>query len=426
VILIYKKASAWYVACYEAHDVNKHLRILSFPWIVEDVIQLFPNIKSTPDTFATSIIEQYLSLNNREKVFETYTEVVKLKENVSKRTSLRLTLVDMVGLFLFDFSANEFHFQADNNNNDTIHDREMMSAFVKDLLEHEFDLVSIEENNNNDTDIIKCQLNEGFSLRISLSSSSPLSYSKQRFLFLRQVIFENDFMLPLFGTILHFVRQDVKFIDATTFDREWYLEFFASYCIQNGFIREPSQSATYDFGGGDDDGLNDLCHIYDTLSYIALGKEPGLTGRILLEFYREYAFKLENDLRQIRREHFLNVFNLISNVTEIGHVWDTVIGDHRDEAILYNDDDELLNTSINTSRHSLNYIEKSCRSPCLYAKDAFVLLFANSNSKSTLFADANMIQFELYAGKKFFKHTKKECYVPKLVVNDDCGFLKQR
>ena len=423
MISIYKKASAWYIACYEAHDANKHLRILSFPWIVEDVIQRFPNIKSTPDTFATSIIEQYLSLNNREKAFETYTEVVKLKENVSKRTSLRLTLVDMVGLFLFDFSANEFHFQADNN--DTIHDREKMLEFVKDLLEHEFDLVSIEENNNNDTDIIKCQLDQGFSLRISLpsSSSSPRSYSKQRFLFLRQVILENDFMLPLFGTILHFVRQDVKFIDITTFDREWYLEFFAMYCIQNEFIREPSQSATYDFFDDDDNGLNELCHIYDSLSY----KEPGLTGRILLEFYREYAFKLENDLRQIRREHFLNVFNLISNVTEIGHVWDTVIGDHRDEAILYNDDDELLNTSNNTSRHSLNYIEKSCRSPCLYAKDAYVLLFANSNAYTTPFADPNMIQFGLYAGKKFFKHIKKECYVPKLVVNDDdCGFLKQK
>ncbi len=106
----------------------------------------------------------------------------------------------MVGLFLFDFSENEFHFRADNND---IHDREM-PAIVKDLLEHEFDSVSIENNTD-----IKCQLDEGFSLRISLSS---LSNSKQRFLFLRQVIFENDFMLPLFYTILHFVRQDVKFV----------------------------------------------------------------------------------------------------------------------------------------------------------------------------------------------------------------------
>ena len=322
----------------------------------------------------------------------------------------------MVGLFLFDFSENEFHFRADNND---IHDREM-PAIVKDLLEHEFDSVSIE----NKTDI-KCQLDEGVSLRISLLS---LSNSKQRFLFLRQVIFENDFMLPLFYTILHFVRQDVKFIDATTFDREWYLEYFASYCIRNEFIKEPSgQSANYYFNDDDnDDGLNDLCHIYDSLSAYAL-KEPGLTGRILLEFYREHSFKLENDLAQIRREHFFNVFNLISNVTEIGHVWDTVIGDHRDETVLHNDNDDLLNAYNNTSRHSLNYIEKSCRSPCLYAKDAYVLLFANSNAYTTPFADPNMIQFGLYAGKKFFKHIKKECYVPKLVVNDDdCGFLKQR
>ena len=152
----------------------------------------------------------------------------------------------MVGLFLFDFSANEFHFKADNN--DT-HDREM-PAIVKDLLENEFGSVLIE----NQTDI-KCQLDEGFSLKISLSSS----HSKQRFLFLRKVIFENDFMLPLFYTILHFVRQDVKFIDVT-FDPEWYLEFFVNFCIQNEFIKEPDMTTNYfynddhDFG---DDSLND-------------------------------------------------------------------------------------------------------------------------------------------------------------------------
>jgi hypothetical protein len=387
------------------------LRILSFPWIVEDVIQRFPNIKSTPDTFATSIIEHFLNLNNKKKVFTTYTEIVKLKENVSKRTSLRLTLVDMVGLFLFDFSANEFHFKANNND---IHDREM-PAIIKDLLENEFDLVSIE---NNKTDI-KCQLDEGCSLKISLSSS----YSKQRFLFLRQVIFENDFMLPLLYTILHFIRQDVKFIDVT-FDREWYLEFFVNYCIQNEFIKEPSQASNYDdHDFSDDDSLNDWCYIYDSLFHAL--KEPGLTGRILLEFYRENSFKLENDLTQIRREHFFNVFNLISNVTEIGHVWDTIIGDHRDETILQNDNDDLLNSNNNTSRHSLNYIEKSCRSPCLYAKDAFILLFANNSNSTPYAAESNMIHFDLYAGKKFVKHIKKECYVPKL-ANDECGFLKQR
>jgi hypothetical protein len=377
---------------------------------VEDVVQRFPNIKSTPDTFATSIIEQYLNLNNKKQVFTTYTEVVKLKENVSKRTSLHLTLVGMVGLFLFDFSANELHFKADNND---IHAGEMPAIMIQDLLEHEFDLVSIE---NNETDI-KCQLDEGCSLKISLSSSC----SKQRFLFLRQVIFENDYMLPLFFTILHFVRQDVKFIDVT-FDCEWYLELFANYCIQNEFIREPSLATNYFYNHNDhhdfgDDSLNDWCNIYDSLLYTL--KEPGLTGRILLEFYREFSFKQENDLTQIRREHFFNVFNLISNVTEIGHVWDTVIGDHRDETILHNDNDDLLNNNNTSSRHSLNYIEKSCKSPCLYAKDAFILLFANAN------AEATMIKFDLYAGKKFVKHIRKECYVPKL-ANDDCGFLKQR
>ena len=89
-----------------------------------------------------------------------------------------------------------------------------------------------------------------------------------------------------------------------------------------------------------------------------------------------------------------------------------------------NDNDDLLNANNNTSRYSLNYIEKSCRSPCLYAKDAFILLFTNNSNSTPYATEANMILFDLYAGKKFVKHIKKECYVPKL-VNDECAFLKK-
>jgi hypothetical protein len=111
--------------------------------------------------------------------------------------------------------------------------------------------------------------------------------------------------------------------------------------------------------------------------------------------------------------------------TDFGaRMFKTIIGDHRDETILQNDNDDLLNANNNTSRHSFNYIEKSCRSPCLYAKDAFILLFTNNSNSTPYATEANMILLDLYVGKKFAKHIKKECYVP-ILVNDECGFLKK-
>ena len=51
------KASAWYVACYSSAE-NKRFKILSFPWIIEDVLQSFSNIENY-DLFSKSIIETF-------------------------------------------------------------------------------------------------------------------------------------------------------------------------------------------------------------------------------------------------------------------------------------------------------------------------------------------------------------------------------
>ena len=59
-------------------------------------------------------------------------------------------------------------------------------------------------------------------------------------------------MLPLFHTILHFVRQDVKFVDKADFNAEWYLHYFVAFCIRTGFIQEPWISC-YDVENDDDD-----------------------------------------------------------------------------------------------------------------------------------------------------------------------------
>ncbi len=70
-------------------------------------------------------------------------------------------------------------------------------------------------------------------------------------------------MLPLFYTILHFFRQDVKFVDKADFDAEWYLRYFVAFCIRTGFIQEPWISG-YDVEN-DEDGLNEWFNIFDAL-----------------------------------------------------------------------------------------------------------------------------------------------------------------
>ena len=290
----------------------------------------------------------------------------------------------MCGLFLFE-SVNDFHFIAiDQCDNNVIQIREALIA--------EFEKISVENENE-----LKCQLNEGHSFTISFSDECL-----RRFLYLRQVLLENYFMLPLFYTIIHFVRQDDKLLAEEEFEHDLYLKYFVKYCIKNKFIREPSASSLLDGLNVEPNKFSTWCQVYDSLTNV----HTELTGRILLNFYRDNAFKLDDEETNayfapnsidLLRTHFYNVFNLISNSIDIASIWDWVIA---------------VEVELKPCRHSLNYIERCCRSPCLYAKDAFLLLF--TNLKSML----DLIKFDLYAGSKFIKHYKKECYVPKLACDN--------
>jgi len=346
-------------------------------------------------------------LNNKQKLFATYTELVKLKDSVSRLVSLRLTLCHLGGLFLFDFAESEFHFKAAAMDKSRYENEAAMFFVVREVLESEFERGGVSYEN----DEITCRLgDEGIAFKISFYASSQ---ARERFVRLRQVIFENEFMLPLFHTILHFVRQDVKFVDKADFNAEWYLHYFVAFCIRTGFIQEPWMTG-YDVEN--DDGLNEWFNIFDAL--LRALKEPvSVAGRILLQFYRENAFQTEQELAQVRREHFFNVFTMISNATEIGAVWDVVIGgddnDDEDDEKQMTEYDEESKRGSKSGRPSLNFIEKSCRSPCLYAKDAYLMLVADSTP-----FEANFVKFDLFTGKKFVKHSKKECYVPRPVRNN--------
>jgi len=348
-------------------------------------MQRFPNIKNN-DSFSSSIIQQYLNSNGKKKTFTTFTEIIKLKEKVSQLVSHNLIIGGTVGLFVFE-EGSDFHFILDKNihGNQDVYLTEMALA-----LENEFKNISVDYENKE----VKCQLDEGYSFKISLQPG----YLSQ-FIFLRQVVFENNLMLPLYYSILHFAKQDSKFI-LTNFKFELLLEYFVEYCIQKKYIREPAKALADDLNA-EPDKLNIWYKVYDSLNYAL--KEPELTGQILINFYRDNAFKSEEIVLESKfnladnsndsfKAHFFSVFNLISKAIDIASIWDF---------------SEIV-VELNPNRHSLNYIEICCKSPCLYAKDAFLLLFIYLNSMN------DSIKFNLYSGNKFIKHAKKECYLPKL------------
>ena len=370
-----------------------------------------------------------MNLNGKKKTFTTFTEIIKLKEKVSQLISQKLIIAGTVGLFIFE-ESNDFHFIA----NEIKDKKKEFYAMAHNALANEFTTVSTDYENNE----IKCQLDEGYSFKISFSSECLLQFN-----YLRQVVFDNSFMLPLYHSILHFINHDSKFIVAN-FKLEFFLEYFVEYCIQNKYIQEPAK-ASIEYSDTEPDKLSIWYSVYDSLNYAL--KEPGSTGQILLNFYRDNGFKSEEivlkskfnsikyssssfktnlfsvsnlifksvsnsifksqeidiepilDLKmqsmELFQAHFFTVFNFISKAIDISSVWDFV-----ETAV-----------ELNPSRYSLNYIEICCKSPCLYAKDAFLLLFTNINSMH------DSVKFELYSGKKFIKHAKKGCYLPKL-VND--------
>lgn len=391
----YQKASAWYVASYSS---NHKLKILSFPWIIEDVIQKFPNIQNY-DMFSFSIIQNYLNLTEKKPSFAWFIEIIKLKEEVSKQIGHELVIADLFGLFIFE-NIKDFQFLIINQN-----DSADLSS-IKTKLEQNFGKVSFSSEE------MKCHLDteSTFSIRLSNSSLS-------RFLYLRQIIFKNNILLPIFYSIVHFARLDPVFI-TLNISIDLFLEFCINYFVQNQFIDDISTDINFD-DGNKPDQLYNWHELYDSLMVTNEQiKITGQTSQMLLNFYRDNAFteneylfrskfepfttRLSSDLNESLKKHLFKIFSNLSKVNNIATVW------------------IIVDTEIepNKRKHAIQHIERCCKSPCLYDTDAFLLLFTNLNSQ------LDSINFRLYSGIKLLKHSNKECYSPILVNTNRNSAIK--
>lgn len=328
--IAYQQASAWYVACYSDNKINNKIRILSFPWIIEDVFQKFPNIYQF-DHFSNSILNNYLEFNERKNVF---IEIIKLKEKVSEIIKEKLIIAGLFGLFISE-NLNDFHFYIVSEkpiNN--------ISSILANL-EHEFENVTSEINDGVPKMPIKCQLDNPE----SFFTISFIKNDIERFLYLRQIMFENDILLPLFYSILHFAR-----IDSLDIKFETYLEFFVTYCIKKKFIKKIQNIIK-----SESDEIDEWFRIYESLQFMPEKKfkMPSTIGQIILNFYRDYAFDSNStifDNEEIVsntqfKNHCFKVFNSLSNSMNISSIWDSI---------------ELIEEKI-PKKHSANFIDKQCK-----------------------------------------------------------------
>ena len=132
-----KMASAWYYAC-NTSKLNKKMRILSFPWILEDILiqNKFENI----DFFNRSLLIKYTETQNDYQCVSRYIEKVQLCREISEIIGHKVILTVSFGLFLFEDNIDaklivyEPNYESIGLN--------LINAQMKDIFEDNFDNVS--------------------------------------------------------------------------------------------------------------------------------------------------------------------------------------------------------------------------------------------------------------------------------------------
>jgi len=407
----HKKASAWYYACYSYYDNNnKKLKILSFPWIIEDVLQKFPSFKNY-DLFSQSIIENYCKNRDDNQSISFYLENMNDRKNLSQITGKNLIITGSFGLFLFE------------NNFNTDLQLLICSNEISDLkkikqsMSNHFDYVSIDSN------VITCQIYDDISATIFKCNTTIL-----RFLYLRKHIFHNPFLLPVLYTIVHFARSANIFLFLNKVKLDLFLEFCIQFLIDQKYIETKIDytHAIQEFNELNtikDDAMFDLYYdwlvIHDHLDEYSTNKVlDNVSGQILMKFYSDLAFKKEiivfksifdeNKIElclksdQLLKTHFYAVFNLITKTNDISQVWN-----------------ELNATSEPSFKKKTNMIKKKGKSQNIFAENASLLLFSNFKS------DQDLIEFKMYTEKRRSLHLNKQCFSSNLINNSNKFFTKE-
>ena len=304
----YTKASAWYAACYSSVYNKKH-KIISFPWIVEDILQSFRNIQNS-DSFSKSIVENYCKLSLSNQALSVYLENIQIKKEISQIIGHDLMIVGSHGLFLFeDTSRIDLHL--------VISEHQVNSfASIQTSLCECFYNVLVDKN------VIKFEMDDVTSITIFCSDQTIA-----RFVYLREHILKNPVMLPLFYAVLHFARLEnvFLFLNSEKIKLDLFLEFLLAFCVDNHYVQEETVEQSHQLG----DMYFDWLRFHDDLSDSLIGqnglKLDNKSSEIILKFYNEFAFssdrivfktkfepnaiELSQKCDELLKRHFFNVFN---------------------------------------------------------------------------------------------------------------------
>jgi hypothetical protein len=217
-----QKASAWYFVSYTS-ELNRKLKILSFPWMLEDVfITSAANTGLTKsfqirnyDIFAESLLKKFITDSQNLQFMSRFIEKLELKDSLSELSGQNLMLTGAYGLFLFENRITDFQLSF-LNSNASIADLKRVRVRLQNERFRNLNLVN---------DVLICKHDEDVAFSLSVDSAAAI----QRFLFIREVLIRNAYLMPVVYAIVHMARQDDLFTVLNT--DKIKLDAFLIFCL---------------------------------------------------------------------------------------------------------------------------------------------------------------------------------------------------
>jgi hypothetical protein len=184
--LAIKKASAWYVACYK-NKKNSFLKILSFPWIVEDILNGI-QIKNY-DFFSKSIVENYLLCRDNFQSMSRFIQKIELTNELSRQIGEKIFLIGSFGLFIFE-KLNSIQLYIFKPTKTVSKINESLKKFYAN--------VSMTNEGN-----IICYQDDEHDFTLNTCNTSF-----RRFIYSKKIIHKHPLLLPFLFSILHFASSN--------------------------------------------------------------------------------------------------------------------------------------------------------------------------------------------------------------------------
>lgn len=266
-----RKASAWYVACYSS-ELNNRIKIISFPWIVEDVMNSFDI--TNYDVFSKTLLEKFVVTSDDFQLVSRFTNNLAFRNDLNQMIEGNLVITGSSGLFLFE-KSNEIQFLF-------ISKSKWDPVKISNRLDESFYNVSLHGN------IIKCEHDEETSFTVACSPNDL-----NRFIFIRLSIFKNPFLLPILFTITHLARLDnlLMILNGEKIKFDVFIESCVTFFIRKNYCEdvktEEIETELNKILAGDYnsiDSLDEWQEIYDKIYSILDKPDYDNVGSKLLNF----------------------------------------------------------------------------------------------------------------------------------------------